>query len=80
MEAAEAAQQQLHSQLKAMRRKLRELRNSWGERTMATGQHTVRRVAVQVPALAGLWVRNLANNAYMTVWQKRHNVKIFPGQ
>ena len=80
VEAAEAAQQQLHSQLKAMRRKLRELRNSWGERTMATGQHTVRRVAVQVPALAGLWVRNLANNAYMTVWQKRHNVKIFPGQ
>ena len=80
MEAAEQGQQQLQTQLKAMRRKLRELRNSWGERTVATGQHTLRRVALQVPSVAGLWVRNLANNAYMSVWQKRHNVKIFPGQ
>jgi hypothetical protein len=37
-------------------------------------------VAFQVPTVAGLFVRNLANNAYMTVWQKRHNVRIFPGQ
>ena len=80
VEQAQQATAQLQSQLKAMRRKLRDLRNSWGERTMATGQHTLRRVAYQVPSVAGLWVRNLANNAYMTVWQKRHNVKIFPGQ
>ena len=80
VELAEQGQQQLQAQLKSMRRKLRDLRNSWGERTMATGQHTVRRVAFQMPTVAGLWVRNLANNAYMTVWQRRHNVKIFPGQ
>ena len=80
VELAEQGQQQLQAQLKSMRRKLRDMRNSWGERTMATGQHTLRRVAYQVPSVAGLWVRNLANNAYMTVWQRRHNVKIFPGQ
>ncbi len=70
----------LRDQIKHLQRSLVEIRDSWVERTVATGQHSVKRVAVQIPALAGLFVRNLANNAYMTVWQKRHNVRIFPGQ
>ena len=70
----------LREQITLLQQNLMELRNSWVERTVATGQHSVKRVAVQIPALAGLFVRNLANNAYMTVWQKRHNVRIFPGQ
>jgi glycosyltransferase involved in cell wall biosynthesis len=57
-----------------------QLKDDWLQRGVATGQHSWRRVASQMPALAGLFVRNLANNAYMTVWQKRNNVRIFPGQ
>ena len=72
--------EELRAEITLLRENLIELRNSWVERTVATGQHSVKRVAVQIPALAGLFVRNLANNAYMTVWQKRHNVRIFPGQ
>ena len=70
----------LRQQLEQLQQNMMELRNSWIERSVATGQHSFKRVAVQIPALAGLFVRNLANNAYMTVWQKRHNVRIFPGQ
>jgi len=80
LEKSEGARESLQQQLEAMRRKIRDMRNSWVERGAATGQHAIRRVAVQVPAVAGLWVRNLANNAYMTVWQRRNNVRIFPGQ
>ena len=72
--------ERLRQHIKELQSALRELRNSWVERTVATGEHSVKRVAVQIPTLAGLFVRNLANNAYMTIWQKRHNVRIFPGQ
>jgi glycosyltransferase involved in cell wall biosynthesis len=63
-----------------LERRIIEFRDGWVERTLATSEHTVRRAFSQVPALAGLFVRNLANNAYMTIWQKRTRVRIFPGQ
>jgi len=72
--------EKLRQEAEELRRQLGELQSSWPQRALATGQHSLRRMAVQVPTVAGLFVRNLANNAYMTVWQKRHNVRIFPGQ
>lgn len=76
LKQAEAMQEQVREREQALAR----LKDHWLQRGAATGQHSLRRVAVQVPSLAGLFVRNLANNAYMTIWQKRHNVRIFPGQ
>ncbi len=80
LETSEQAREALQGQISTMQKRLRDMRNSWVERGAATGEHALRRVAVQVPAVAGLWVRNLANNAYLTVWQRRNNVRIFPGQ
>jgi len=80
VQARDQSCDQLKEEVTGLKRQNHELNNSWMERAVATGQFTLRRAAVQVPAVAGLWVRNLANNAYMTVWQKRNNVRIFPGQ
>jgi glycosyltransferase involved in cell wall biosynthesis len=71
---------ELQDQIDSAQQMMGKLKAHWLQRTVATGQHSLRRVASQVPALAGLFVRNLANNAHMAIWQKRHNVRIFPGQ
>lgn len=70
----------LEEQIASLQQDLRQLKDTWIQRTVATGQHSLKRVAVQMPALAGLFVRNLANNTYMTLWQKKNKVRIFPGQ
>ena len=72
--------ERLQQRVAELRQTIGQLKDDWLQRGVATGQHSWRRVASQMPALAGLFVRNLANNAYMTVWQKRNNVRIFPGQ
>jgi len=80
LERSGKREQALGLQLQQAQQMMGRFKEHWLQRTMATGQHSFRRVTTQVPALAGLFVRNLANNAYMTIWQKRHNVRIFPGQ
>jgi chromosome segregation ATPase len=72
--------ERLRRQIDDLRRDLTQVKESWIQRTVATGEHSLKRVARQVPTLAGLFIRNLTNNAYMAVWQHRHNVRIFPGQ
>jgi glycosyltransferase involved in cell wall biosynthesis len=72
--------ERLQRRIGELRQSIEQLKDDWLQRGVATGQHSWRRVASQVPTLAGLFVRNLANNAYMTVWQKRNKVRIFPGQ
>jgi glycosyltransferase involved in cell wall biosynthesis len=81
-EAARGEKQveRLRAQVASQEQVLGKLKDHWLQRTVATGQHSLRRVTSQVPALAGLFVRNLANNAYMTIWQRRAGVRIFPGQ
>jgi len=78
--AARRQQTELEARIESAEELVGRLKDHWLQRTVATGQHSLRRVARQVPALAGLFVRNLANNAHMTIWQRRHNVRIFPGQ
>jgi glycosyltransferase involved in cell wall biosynthesis len=78
--SAEQQRDRAREERQALERTMHELRSETLQRATSTGQHLWRRAARQVPALAGLWVRNLANNAYMKVWQRRHNVRIFPGE
>lgn len=79
-ERARRENERLQQRIAGLQRNIHQLKDNWLLRTAETSQHGWTRVAVQVPALAGLFMRNLANNAYMTVWQKRHKVRIFPGQ
>jgi glycosyltransferase involved in cell wall biosynthesis len=80
IKAAEQQRDLAREEQGALEEAMSELRAETLQRTIGTGQHLWRRVARQVPALTGLWIRNLANNAYMTIWQRRHNVRIFPGE
>lgn len=80
IEQGNRERERMVEQIKDLVGRLRDMSDNWIQRSMATGQYSFKRVAMQVPTVAGLFVRNLANNAYMTVWQKRHNIRIFPGQ
>jgi len=67
-EAGLGAAEERAAQLAA---RLEELLSTAPQRALATGRHLLRRAAVQVPALAGLWVRNLTTGAYLAARQRR---------
>jgi hypothetical protein len=75
--AGRQERERLTDEASALRREVQQHLDEPLPRAVSTGRHVWRRVH-QVPALAGLLVRNLANNVYMTMWERRHSVRIFP--